>query len=561
MNDFLKSQQITETDECKQFEMFTTYCVIAQQYSEQFDICDIITGAGGDCGIDGLAILVNGVLVSSVEEIDDLIEINKSLTDITFMFIQSKTSAKFSSSEIGTFRAGVLDFFSDSPKFVRSEIIKEKSAIVEHILNNATYMKAKPTCLMYYVTTGRWLDDANCIARIEMAKKDLCEQSIFSNIKFTPIDADLIQKLYRNTIDVIETEIDFSEKILLPDIQNVTQAYLGYVSVGEYLKLITDEKQEIRKSVFYDNVRDYQGNNAVNSEISETVKTDAEKFILFNNGITIICKKLTNLRNKFTLSDYQIVNGCQSSHVIYYCKDSVVGNLQIPIKIIETTDDDTVSKIIKATNRQTEVSDEQLVALNEFHRKLEAYFLTFSGQQKLYYERRSKQYCYAADIEKVRIVSISTQIRATASMFFDKPHLASRYYGRLLKSAEGIFNNQHKPLPYYTSAYLLYKIEFLFRNKMIPAEYRKYRFFMLMLVKYDLSPNGIPDLNSNKIEQLCQAILDCANETTKLIAEIEKVISVINKYVTDITNTEMTKSALLVEQCKQEYRRPDKEIL
>ena len=110
LDDFLKSQQIIEKDISKQFEFFSIYCVIAQQYAEIFDLNDICTGAGGDCGIDGIAILANGTMISSKEEIDDLLEINKALIDITFIFIQAKTSVSFSASEIGTFGAGVLDF-------------------------------------------------------------------------------------------------------------------------------------------------------------------------------------------------------------------------------------------------------------------------------------------------------------------------------------------------------------------------------------------------------------------------------------------------------------------
>ena len=109
---------------------------------------------------------------------------------------------------------------------------------------------------------------------------DLKELDLFQEVQFTPVDVNLIQKYYRNTIDVIETEIDFSQKILLPDIPKINQSYLGYVEYDEYLKLIVGENGEIRKNVFYDNVRDYQGDNEVNLEIAETVKSAADKFIL-----------------------------------------------------------------------------------------------------------------------------------------------------------------------------------------------------------------------------------------------------------------------------------------
>lgn len=555
IDDFLKSQQIDEKDSSKQFEMFSSYCAVAQQYTEVFDLNDILTGAGGDCGIDGIAIIANGTIISSKEEVDDLIELNKGLSDMLFVFIQSKTSSGFSSGEMGTFGAGVVDFFSETPQFVRNQFIQEKSDLINYIFSKAVHFKSKPCCFLYYVTTGKWVDDQNCVARKNMIIHDLEELDLFKEVQFIPVDVKLIQKYYRNTIDVIETEIDFSQKVLLPDIPKIKQSYLGYVDYEEYLKLIVGDNGEIRKNVFYDNVRDYQGDNEVNIEIAETIKSASNKFILLNNGVTIICKKLTNLRNKFTLTDYQIVNGCQTSHVLYYNKEFINGNLQIPIKLIETLDEDTVNNIIKATNRQTQVTNEQLIALNEFHRQLEAFYQTFSGTQKLYYERRSKQYNYMTEVEKVRIVTISTQIKAAAAMFFDKPHLASRYYGRLLKSVDGIFNEEHKLSPYYTCAYLLYKLEYLFRNKLLPTQYRKFRYHILMLIKYDFSDGKVPNLNSNKMENVCKKILECANDNVELQNEVERMIAIINKHITDASDTESTKSASLIEELKLEVNK------
>lgn len=555
IDDFLKSQQIDEKDSSKQFEMFSSYCAVAQQYTEVFDLNDILTGAGGDCGIDGIAIIANGTIISSKEEVDDLIELNKGLSDMLFVFIQSKTSSGFSSGEMGTFGAGVVDFFSETPQFVRNQFIQEKSDLINYIFSKAVHFKSKPCCFLYYVTTGKWVDDQNCVARKNMIIHDLEELDLFKEVQFIPVDVKLIQKYYRNTIDVIETEIDFSQKVLLPDIPKIKQSYLGYVDYEEYLKLIVGDNGEIRKNVFYDNVRDYQGDNEVNIEIAETIKSASNKFILLNNGVTIICKKLTNLRNKFTLTDYQIVNGCQTSHVLYYNKEFINGNLQIPIKLIETLDEDTVNNIIKATNRQTQVTNEQLIALNEFHRQLEAFYQTFSGTQKLYYERRSKQYNYMTEVEKVRIVTISTQIKAAAAMFFDKPHLASRYYGRLLKSVDGIFNEEHKLSLYYTCAYLLYKLEYLFRNKLLPAQYRKFRYHILMLIKYDFSDGKVPNLNSNKMENVCKKILECANDNVELQNEVERMIAIINKHITDASDTESTKSASLIEELKLEVNK------
>ena len=554
MDSFLSSQQIEEKDQSKQFEMFASYCAVEQHYTDTYNLSDIITAEGGDCGIDAIAVIINGNMVTSTDEVDDLIEINKNLSDINFVFIQAKTSSSFDYGDIGTFGTGVKDFFSDHPQMVRNELIEEKSKLVEYVFSKATYIKKKPVCYLYYITTGKWVDDRNCQGRIDIARNDLLDMNIFEDVKFIPVGADLLQRLYRNTIDVIETEINFDNKILLPDIQNVTQSYLGFIDYEEYLKLIMDDNGDIRKSVFYDNVRDYQGDNPVNHEMAETVGSDPQKFVLFNNGVTVICKRLSNLRNKFTLTDYQIVNGCQTSHVLFNNREAITSGLQVPIKLIETDNDETVNQIIKATNRQTQVSDEQLIALNEFHRKLEAFYGTFSGTNRLYYERRSKQYSYGTDIEKIRIVSIAMQIKSVASMFYDKPHLASRYYGKLLSSIEGVFSDDHQLLPYYTCAFTLYRLDYLFRNKSLPSQYRKFKYYILMMLKYSIADEKIPQMNSNGMNKLCEKILKVANDNTRLSEEVNKVIPFIDKYVHDITSNESTKSGTLVENLKSEFR-------
>ena len=84
----------------------------------------------------------------------------------------------------------------------------------------------------------------------------------------------------------------------------------------------------------------------------------------------------------------------------------------------------------------------------------------------------------------MRIITISSQVRSFASMFLDKPHLASRFYGKLLEELQGTaFLEDHELLPYYTSSFALYKLEFYFRNKNLDSKYRKFKYHILMLLK------------------------------------------------------------------------------
>ena len=111
-----------------------------------------------------------------------------------------------------------------------------------------------------------------------------------------------------------------------------------------------------------------------------------------NNGVTIIAKTLRATANRFYIEDYQIVNGCQTSHVLFDRKEALDSTVMVPLRLIATKDDDVIASIIVATNRQTEVREEQLLALSSFQKKLEAFFSSFDEAQRLYYERRSRQY-------------------------------------------------------------------------------------------------------------------------------------------------------------------------
>ena len=146
MSQFLESEQIKETELSKQFELFASYCAIAQHYSETYNVEDIITGDGGDSGIDAMAIIVNGKMITSKEEIDDLVELNKVLYDINFIFVQAKSSSKFDYSLMGTFGVGVKDFFSERPQMIRNCQIQDKNSIVTYVFSKMKYAKNKPNC-------------------------------------------------------------------------------------------------------------------------------------------------------------------------------------------------------------------------------------------------------------------------------------------------------------------------------------------------------------------------------------------------------------------------------
>jgi hypothetical protein len=121
LNEFSHENGIEALGESKRFEHFTSFLVVRGEHSESFDTHDIVVGddkqstEGTDTGIDGIAIIVNGILVSDIEELEDQL-FTAGYLDATFIFIQSETTGGFDGAKIGTFGFGVSDFFRDIPK-------------------------------------------------------------------------------------------------------------------------------------------------------------------------------------------------------------------------------------------------------------------------------------------------------------------------------------------------------------------------------------------------------------------------------------------------------------
>ncbi|MDA0062453.1 AIPR family protein [Brachyspira hyodysenteriae] len=72
-----------------------------------------------------------------------------------------------------------------------------------------------------------------------------------------------------------------------------TRILYRYNTFERVFNLVCDNDRII-KSIFYDNVRDYQGDTIVNKEIANTMLNENESkyFGLYHNGVTIVAKTL-----------------------------------------------------------------------------------------------------------------------------------------------------------------------------------------------------------------------------------------------------------------------------
>jgi AIPR protein len=530
LQQFAESSEITMLAQDQQFEHFASYVTMRRHYNgEAIDTSDVVTGSGGDTGIDGIAIIVNGSLVTDVESLEEHADLSGNF-DVTFVFVQAERSSSFDAAKIGTFGFGVRDFFEAKPRLARNKRVQELAEVMAVLYQQGTKFKPdNPACRLYYVTTGSWVGDANLEARRAAVVEDLRSMQIFREVEFECVGGNGVQKLYRQTKNAITREFVFASKTLVPDITGVTEAYVGFIPMSEFLKIVSDESGDLVQSIFYDNVRDWQDYNAVNAEIRETLVSDhRSRFVLMNNGITIIAQTLRMLRrDRVQIEDFQVVNGCQTSHVLFDQRNNVDASVMIPLRLIATQDDGVTNSIIRATNRQTKVEEEQFFALTEFAEQLEAYFQTFPEPRKLYYERRSRQYARLS-IHSTRIITHGNLVRSVASMLLDVPHQTTRSY-KAIKGSVGkeIFAKGQKLDPYYISAFAYYRLDVNFRTQRIDAKLKPARFHILLALRLLANPASVPRLNASQMEAYCGKItrvLWDATKTDDLIARAARIV-------------------------------------
>ncbi|MES3022915.1 MAG: AIPR family protein [Pseudomonadota bacterium] len=534
VHNFSDQYDLGELTADQQFEHFINYSVISKQYPRNFEFEDASLGGGDDIGLDGAAIVVNGIFVTSPEQVTELAKRNGYL-DVNFYLIQSKSSSKFSGEQVATFVFGVKSLFDEKSSMPENALVKNLRAIKKRIFELSIQFISLPTLNMYFVTTGKWEDPDAITGRANRDLVELKQKKLFASLDLHFLDADKIKEMFRELQRRVVKEVKLEYQTALPDMDGVTRSFLGALPAKDFVKLLTDDEGNLQKSLFYDNVRDFQGKNRVNDEIYKTLVDPVRqnRLALLNNGVTLIAKQIEQIGNKLKLSDFQIVNGCQTSNLIFEHREKLSSGTFVPIKIIETNDQDIITDVIEATNSQTEVKREAFESLRPFHKDLEEYYNARSKTEKfpIFYERRSKQYQHLPSIKAHQVISLSIQIKTFVSAFLKQPHSTHRYYGELLESYNGkLFVDGHAAIGYYVSAVLYHQINHLFELRKIDGKYRVLKFQIILAVSEMFV--GLAAFKGKDFEKKCEDLIALCNDRANLLAAIKMCCGIIDAGLT-----------------------------
>ncbi len=530
----------------KLFEYFCNYCIVSNHFFGRFQPA-VVTTDEDDASIDGIAIIIDGDLIETSDDAEQIFASHKTNMPVDVIITQVKSGEAFKKDEIANFKMGLEDFLSLEPKLPSGALNRECIEILRLVFLNLRKVRNRlPSCHVYYCTAGTVPGKSSQAAKEVKASMKLLESTavktgFFHSVSCTALGRAELLRYYASLTERSEAKLRLIDYIGMPKMPGIPQSYVAIVNAKEYVdSLLQDELGGLKESVFEENVRSYLGrSNDVNQAIQATLQDQAKKslFSVLNNGITIVAPDLTLTPNTkvVSLTNYQVINGCQTSSTLHENYATLSDDVNIVVKLIHAPDNEVSEDIISATNSQSDIAKHSFYGLRTKAKLVQKYFNAYNDKvsfdSKVYFERRSAEY-RDSGFQSTRIFDVREVARCYAAMFLDVPHSSARYVSTIFTSnGEHLFKDDDHEGYYYAACLALYKYQALINGKRIGAsDFVRLRWHVIQIFKW-LCYGGVdtPPANSRKAEACANKIISVLNsEDKKYIAVFERCQAIID---------------------------------
>jgi hypothetical protein len=550
LSEFVTQWGIESDTEPRQFEKYVNYCCLSQHTLSRFDP-DEVTTEDGQIGIDGCAFIIDEDVVTSKEDAEIVFQSHKRNHQVEILFIQSKSGEAFDRAEVLGFGNVIKDIISETPQYTYLDTLKEAKKILSVILENANKIKdGRPNLHLYFSNTGEYQEPRD----LEIAKKGIITEieslSLFNSVSFSYSDRNELIRYWKDITQGVESKLEMFSSASLPPINGVEEAYLAVVQAKKFVEnILMGSDRKLRTFIFDENVRAFLGyENPVNNAIRETIQSseNRKRFPVLNNGITIVSPDVKIQNNVVSMKNFQIVNGCQSSTVLFDSYGQLEDDVMVTLKIIETTQEEIFSEVVRATNNQSKVAEDQFVSLRPIVKKIEQFFNSYDDatDPRLYFERRERQYAGKGH-PQIRIYDLKLIAKCVAAMFSNRPDLAFKYPKQIfIELKDEVFGENNKEIIYYAACLCLYRLHLLISSGLVPQNMKRFKWHILALFKTMVAGKIAPSLHSNKIESYCGKLIEeCRKPNTVLAASFNKSVTIVQS-LGEVTDDRLKRKAI-----------------
>ena len=478
--DWYNTQAKDRSEEDYRFEAFCNYYVINSAQKASHDPSDFMTADSAedktdDYHIDGVGVFVNGVLCENLDALESAVE-HSSTIEVSLHLVQSKNGKKnIDSGDIHKFITAAKQFVIDEPwddAFVKAFDINDRLVDYQKVFAESLAQKyvKKPKVSLHWCVSNRndaksFENDVSASVRTAVSELDCVLQDFVSEVTFTFYGAeDLVEKVgFLNGQNECEFSLCGNPIVNFPsEINDLADSFFAFVPGVEFLKIICPDGQTMDHSLFNENIRDFQGVDTIPYQgMSKTLSSEHGRglFAFMNNGVTIVAADINGASRIKKLTNYQIVNGCQTSYALYDHRDNLE-NVFVPVRVIKTATGELLDDVTFSTNSQNNISVSDMVARTKTARALEDFCKPEDIKFPIVFERRSGQFNrVATKIPRRRILPKKEFTSAYVACVMQRPHSAIGYFDRYQNGGKDDIWIKGTPVSLlYASAYLVMQI-------------------------------------------------------------------------------------------------------
>ena len=191
----------------------------------------------------------------------------------------------------------------------------------------------------------------------------------------------------------IDGDYEFDASYVEPIVVQTSDRALTYIMPVQAIELAGMSGID-DGTLFSQNVRQSLGNTKVNKALMQSVNdpSEHENFILYHNGVNILCEEAKIEDERLKIKNYVVVNGAQSISTFQKASEKLTENLRVIAKVIQIKDADLSKKITVNSNNQNAIKPRDLKSTNEVQLRLKEEFTKVEGgNYELEIKRGQKQ--------------------------------------------------------------------------------------------------------------------------------------------------------------------------